>query len=352
MASEQEGLPPDVESYPEEDGGGPVKTFLEHLEDLRWMLIKCVAAVLISMLVCLIGGNFLVKILMWPLDQAQKFTLSKDTRVTLHIGTNVIGKCAPAELGGIPLGTNPPYSCSVVPVLVGTNFVLTLQPDPVPWQPPRRLVDLVTLGPLGGILVAMKLALFGGLVLAAPFLIFFIGQFVLPALKLREKKLLYQVVSFGSVLFFMGVAFCYFLVTAVALSAAVQFSQWLGFSADQWRAEEYISFMCKFMLAMGLSFELPVVLLTIVKIGLLDYIKLRHFRPYWIVISLIISAFVTPSGDPVTMFLMAIPLWVLYEISVLVARYWHRRDRKREEDERRREEAGRRPGGGGTQPGD
>lgn len=332
MESEQEALPPDPESRPdppEEEGGGPVKTFLEHLEDLRWMLIKCVAAILVSMLVCLIGGSFLMKLLMWPLVQAQKLTLSKDRSVPVRLGTNDIGRVDIGTFVGDYWGTNPPHALRLAPVQVGTNFLIALQPDPAPAKPESHgIVTIITLGPLGGIMVAMKLALFGGLVLAAPFLIFFIGQFVLPALRLHEKQLLYKIVSFGTVLFFMGVAFCYFLVTAIALKAAVQFSQWLGFGADQWRAEEYISFMCKFMLAMGLSFELPVIILTIVKIGLLDYVKLRKFRPYWIVISLIIAAFITPSGDPITMFLMAIPLWILYEISVLIARYWHRRDSK------------------------
>jgi sec-independent protein translocase protein TatC len=234
---------------------------------------------------------------------------------------------------------------------VGSNYLVKIEPELKAWKPPSRgIVNLIALGPLSAILVAMKLALYGGLILSAPFLLFFIGQFVLPALKLREKKLLYQIVSFGSVLFFMGVTFCYFVIMAVALSATVQFSEWLGFGSSDWRAEDYISFTCKFMLGMGLAFELPVVILTIVKIGLLDHVKLRKFRSYWIVLSLVISAFITPSGDPVTMFLFAMPLWVLYEISVLVAVYWDRRDRKREEAERRREQAGRRPDSGGTQP--
>jgi len=101
---------------------------------------------------------------------------------------------------------------------------------------------------------------------------------------------------------------------------------------------------------MGLAFELPVVILTIVKIGLLDHVKLRKFRSYWIVLSLIISAFITPSGDPFTMVLFAMPLWVLYEISVVVAWYWHRRDTKREEAERQLEEARQGKGGGKAQP--
>jgi sec-independent protein translocase protein TatC len=146
-------------------------------------------------------------------------------------------------------------------------------------------------------------------------------------LKVREKNILFRAVAFGSVLFFIGVAFCYFLVAGIALLATVQFSEWLGFSADQWRAESYITFMCRFMLGMGLAFELPVVILTLVKIELLDYERLVKFRSYAIIGNLVLAAFATPSGDPFTMFLMAIPLQLLYEISVIVAWYWQRKAR-------------------------
>jgi sec-independent protein translocase protein TatC len=323
MESEQEDLPPDPKlTSDEEEGGGPVKSFLEHLEDLRWMLLKCIAAIFVAMLVCLIGGNFLIKLLTWPLKEAQFFRLSQDRAVPLHLGTNVIAKASLADLGGDYWGTNAPKSFRLVPFPQGTNLLLRLEADTTPWGPPTRGITAIkTYGPLSPIIVAMKLALYGGLVLSAPFILFFVGQFVLPALKLKEKKLLYQIVSFGSVLFFMGVAFCYFVITAIALSATVQYAEWLGFGADEWRAEDYIS---------------------------LDYVQLKKFRSYWIVIALIISAFVTPSGDPVTMLLMALPLWVLYEISVWVAYVWNRSDRKREEAERKREEEEIRGRGGAT----
>lgn len=340
MDSEQEGFPPDPQISPDEEGGGPIKSFLEHLEDLRWMLIKVVAAVFVGMLVCLIGGNYLVKILTWPLIEAKHFRFAKDPTVPVHWGTNVLIRLKLAELGTNHWGTNTPLSFRLVPALVGSNVFLKVEPDEQPWEPPNKgIVNLNTYDPLGAIMVALRLALYGGLILSAPFILLFVGQFVLPALKLREKKLLYQIVSFGTVLFFMGVAFCYFLMAAIALSATVQFSEWLGFGAGEWRAEAYIGFMCKFMLGTGLSFELPVVILTIVKIGLLDYTQLKKFRHYWVVISFIIAAFVTPSGDPFTMVFMALPLLVLYEISLWIAYYWYRRDRKLEEAERRQAEA-------------
>jgi len=182
------------------------------------------------------------------------------------------------EFGAALWGTNPVGTLKLVPITVGSNSVLAVVPDfhKTPLDP-ASLVVIKNYSPTEGILVAMKLALYGGLVLASPFVFLFIGQFVLPALKVKEKKLLYRAVGYGSFLFFLGVAFCYFIVAAVALGATVQFSQWLGFGADEWRADAYIGFMCKFMLGMGLGFELPVVILTLVKIGLLDYEKAEEF---------------------------------------------------------------------------
>lgn len=292
------------------------------------MLLKSLASLLVAMMVCLIGGNWLVKFLTWPLTQAERFRGFQDRSVPLHIGTNRIASLAREDLVDA-FGTNLPRSIRLAPVAVGSNLVLAVVADTEPWTAPARgITVLKNYTPLGGVMTALKLGLYGGCVLGAPFILFFIGQFVLPALHFHEKKLLYQIVGFGSVLFFMGVAFCYFLMTGVALSAAVQFSEWLGFGADEWRAEDYIGFMCKFMLATGLAFELPVVILTIVKLGFLDYKQLNRFRSYWIVIALVVAAVLTPSADPFTMILMAFPLWILYEISTGIAWYWHRRDRK------------------------
>lgn len=319
-----------------EEGGGPVKSFLEHLEDLRWMLIKSVAAILIAMLVCLIAGNRLVAILTWPLNHAPafgSFGSQASTQIPVLLGTNVLGRVSSDMPGLANAGTNAPrYSALLLtPVAVGTNVFLAAQLDTnAHASEVRNGPVLKNYTPLGGIMVALKLAMYGGLILASPFLVYFVGQFVLPALKVKEKSMLFRVVAFGSVLFFTGVAFCYFVVAGVALMATVEFSKWMGFGADEWRAEEYISFMCRFMLGMGLAFELPVVILTIVKIGLLNYQQLVRFRSYAIVANLVIAAFATPSADPFTMFLMAIPLQMLYEVSAIIAWYWDRRDRKRE----------------------
>lgn len=313
-----------------DDGdGGPVKSFLEHLEDLRWTLIKSVTALLLAMLVCLVAGNKLVSFLTWPLSHALQFG-PKPTLTAIELGTNVIGRVTLSEFGGSVWGTNALRALKLVPIRVAeTNVILTLQPDPkAPLSDDNQLVVLKNYTPIEGIMVAMQLALYGGLVVAAPFIFLFVGQFVMPALKVREKQMVYRAIAYGAILFFLGVACCYLLIAGISLAATVQFSNWMGFVADEWRAEAYIGFMCKFMLGMGLTFELPVVILTLVRIGLLNLEQLQKFRPYAIVTNLVIAAVVTPSGDPFTMVLMAFPLQLLYELSVGIAWYWHWRDQR------------------------
>lgn len=109
----------------------------------------------------------------------------------------------------------------------------------------------------------------------------------------------------GVVLFLGGVSFCYFKLMPLALDASAKYSQWLGISADQWTAEDYISFVCKFMLGMGLGFEMPVVILVLVKLGVLNYRMLAGFRRYMIVINLVLGAVLT-TPEVLTQVMMAI----------------------------------------------
>ena len=88
-------------------------------------------------------------------------------------------------------------------------------------------------------MVALQVALYGGILLAAPFVFYFISGFIFPALRMREKHYVYRGLGFGLLLFATGVTFCYFVLLPLALSASVAYSNWLGFGASRWRAEEY-----------------------------------------------------------------------------------------------------------------
>lgn len=321
---------PDHEEFGGE--GGPVKSFLEHLEDLRWVLIKGLAAVGIGMLLCLIAGNQVMTILTWPLSRAEIKFPGTNQVVSVSMGTNHLGRFVLNEeqQSRYSFGAGRFVDLKVDLVPAGTNFSLVLVPTATTNQhlAQRLAVDLVNLGPVGGFVVALQLAMYGGLVLAAPFVFYFVAGFIFPALRMNEKYYVYRGLGFGLFLFAVGISFCYFVLLPIALSASVGYSNWLGLQANQWRAEEYISFVCKFMLGMGIGFQMPVVLLTLVKIGVLNYSILSKMRRYMIVINLILGALLT-TPEVITQVLMAIPLQFLYEVSVWIAWYWERRARKR-----------------------
>ncbi len=330
MVEEGEEIRTEVEE--EEDGGGAVKSFLDHLEDLRWVLIKCGVAVLIGMIVCLAAGNTLMSILKWPLERAGHVTAGTNQFLRLQVGTNLIGtfRMATNRYGDFEFGTNQLVTFKMVPIEIGTNRVLAL--EAIQNAPgdilPKNPVNLLNLSPAGGFMTAFQLAIYGGLVLASPLVIFYLAQFLVPALKRKEKKYVLRGFGIGTALFLSGVSFAYFVLMPLALSASRKYSEWLGIGADQWTAEQFISFTCKFMLGMGLGFEMPVILLVFVKLGILDYQKLAGFRRYMIVVNLVLGAVLT-TPEILTQVMMALPLQILYEISVWIAWYWERRDKKR-----------------------
>jgi len=316
----------------EDDGGGPIKSFLEHLEDFRWLLVKCVVTLSLGMLVCLLGANYVIGIIKWPLTQAHVSYPGTNQIVNVSFGTNHLGNFPLTPDQQQLLGTdasNRFTSVTIEPVRLGTNQVLgwRVMDDPAAVADMQKMhIELVNLSPAGGFFVAMQVAFYGGMLLAAPIMLFFIAEFVFPALKLKERKYVYRALFIGGGLFMVGVSFCYFVLMPVALAASQMYSQWLGLGALQWRAEEYISFVCKFMLGMGLGFELPVVILTLVKIDVLSYTTLRKMWRYMIVINLVLGAVLT-TPEVITQVLMAGPLYMLYEITVWIAWYWEQPDR-------------------------
>ncbi len=313
--------------------GGPVKSFLDHLEDLRWVLIKSLAALGIGMLICLIAGDRVVNILKRPLRNAKVSFQGTNEVWTVSWGTNILKVFKLTDEQQQQFGNGPErYKAWKIDLQPNSTngFFMTLVPDrnTDPRTAQRMNTTLVNLSPVGGFWVALQVSMYGGTLLASPFIFYFIAGFIFPALRMKEKHYVYRGLGFGLVLFSMGVSFCYFILMPIALAASAMYSNWLGFEANQWRAEDYISFVCKFMLGMGIGFQMPVVLLTLVKIGVLNYTILSKMRRYMIVINLVLGALLT-TPEVITQVMMAIPLQMLYEISVWIAWYWERSARKR-----------------------
>ena len=321
------------DDWEQEEGGGPVKSFLEHLEDLRWMIIKSAAALLVCMIVCLYGTSEIIAILKRPLAQAALIQPGHDQKVLVRFGTNNITtfESPTTNFNGLDLGTNWFVIAQLEPVQTSSNTLLSIRIDqhPPDSEAASTATDLVYLDPAQPFLSSLHMALYAGILLAAPFIFYFLAQFILPALKVREKKYVLRACGVGVGLFLMGVCFCYFFILARALRFAEIFALWVGVKVPEWRAETYLSFVTKFMMGMGLGFELPVVLLALVKIGILDYQRLKSMRRYMIVINLIVGALLT-TPEVFTQVVMAVVLQILYEISVWIAWYWERQEKKRE----------------------
>ena len=313
----------------QEVAGGAVKTFLEHLEDLRWTMVKAGAALLCGLTICLFAAPQIMWILKRPLQQAW-LQQTATSQVYVKLMGNSIGSFDPktnAFAGLLDLVGKTNAVVELVPTMVGTNLLLSV--TIVTNSPVAAGPDLIVLDPGAPFMLCLQLGFFGGLLLASPFVFYFVGQFVMPALKIREKKYFLQAFIIGLALFFSGVCLGYFWIMPKALNVAQAFANWMNIQVPSWRAETFISFEVKFLFGMGIGFEMPVILLALVKIGVLDYAKLSAMRRYMIVINLVLGALLT-TPEVYTQLVMCIILQVLYEVSVWIAWYWERRDRARE----------------------
>lgn len=186
---------------------------------------------------------------------------------------------------------------------------------------PDNRFPLAFLKPTEGFIVQLKLALAGGLVISAPGVFYQFWRFVAPGLYPGEKRFILPVVFTSTLSFIVGVVFSFFV-----LPYATRFFLSFGNDAVQnvWSFGSYVDFIVRLMLAFGVVFELPLVIYFLVRLGIVTPAFLRSKRRYAIVINLIIAAVITPP-DIFTMVVLAVPLILLYEFSMIVASVAFRR---------------------------
>lgn len=165
----------------------------------------------------------------------------------------------------------------------------------------------------------MKLALYIGFLLTVPILLYQLWAFVAPAVGDMGRVFTYTIISMASALFIAGVAFGYFVV----LPIGTQFL--LSWDTDRFEpiitAQSYLPFVTRFLLAFGIVFELPAATYVAAKLELVDAPLLKKYRKHAIILNTVLAAALTPGQDPYSMILMAVPMIVMYEISILIARY-------------------------------
>jgi sec-independent protein translocase protein TatC len=234
------------------------KPFLEHLEDLRWTIVKMAITLVAAMIICFAFRSWLVRILQTPLQE---------------------------------LGTQ-----------VGT---------------------LKALGITDSLVISFHLAFYAGIVISFPLLLFFVAEFVLPALTAVEKRFLLPAIFVSFALFLLGVLVCYFWLLPKTILFFFRDTESLGW-APTWTVQQYYSFVTRFTIGFGLAFELPVVVLALVRFHLLTYKFMARTRPYAVVLIFVAATIITPTPDILTLLAMGLPMCLLYESCIWIAWFMER----------------------------
>lgn len=259
-----------------------VKPFLDHLEDLRWMLVKMAATLAVTMILSFGFRAQLMHVVVSPLQTI--------TTETTHEVQNA-GAAKAATDGGM-------------------------------------FIHLQSLHPADSMSISLSLAFYAGFILSFPLLLYFLAGFVLPALTAKERSFVLPAIGVSFALFLGGVAFCFFYVLPLSLRWLYYDSRHMGFNPE-WTISEYFSFATQFVLIVGLSFELPVVVIALVQFGLLKAGTLRSTRAYAVVLILVFATILAPSTDPMTMGIVAAPMLILYEACIWIAYAMERRAQRR-----------------------
>lgn len=215
---------------------------------------------------------------------------------------------------------------AVIGVALGMLAVGWFVPQIVHWlMAPVRLAlpegkqQLVYTSAIEPMMVYIKVALYGGIFASSPWVLYQVWQFIAPGLYKKEKRIASRFVFFGTLNFFLGAAFCYFLVMPPAFPAMLAFAEDATL-APMLSLSEQLSLVLAMLLGFGVVFEVPVVIAFLAMIGLVDHKMLAKYRRFAVIVNVIGAAIITPTGDPLNLAMMAVPMIVFYEIGILMAR--------------------------------
>ncbi len=178
--------------------------------------------------------------------------------------------------------------------------------------------SLQNLKPFGQLFLYMQVAIVVGIVASLPNIFYQLWQFISPALRKQERRYILWIVLFSTICFLGGIAFAYFVMLPLTMSFAAQFGT--SEISNEFSIDEYMSIIISVMLAAGLVFELPMISFFLSKLGILTPKFMRKYRKHAIVIILVLAAFLTPGADPVSQIILAVPLVLLYEISIFISK--------------------------------
>jgi len=226
----------------------------EHLEELRWILFKIIGIVIITTSAAFFYVNEILELLMRPLLDAQN--------------------------------ANPDFS-----------------------------VKIIMTTPVDGIVIKMKMAFLGGLLIACPFILYYIWSFLSAGMKKHEKEAFIWICGVGSFACFFGVVCGYHLIAPVL---SILNKMGIESAGNFWTIREFINFEFCWLIGGGLIFELPLAIVILTNLGVIELIVLKRIRPFFYIAAFILSAIISPP-DPFTMIMIGIPLIILYEFGIIIA---------------------------------
>ena len=256
-------------------------TFWEHLEELRRRIIIIAITIAVFTLICLSFSGPIEKVIMFPLGT------SMNTLIARAIDT--AGGSEASILGFLSIAMR-----------AGTSSVNA---------------ELMKVGPLEGIMAFLKLGITAGILLALPIIIYQVWAFVFPALNREERRFAVPLFLIILTFFILGAAFAYFIVVPVVLQFSAQLFPDMP---NRWDLQNYLSFITRLILGFGIAFELPIVMAFLSRIGVINARGFREKQSYALLGICVMSALLTPA-DPWSMLLMAIPLFLLYQLGIFFA---------------------------------
>ncbi len=202
-----------------------------------------------------------------------------------------------------------------IPCFVFARDLYTLLATPLLAKLPAGS-QMIATDVTGAFFVPMKVAMMVAFLVALPYVLYQVWAFVAPGLYQNEKKLAIPLIVTSTLLFFIGMAFAYFAVFPMVFKFVVGYTpEGVAMMTD---INHYLSFVLTLFLAFGVTFETPVAVIILVRMGIVTVEKLREIRPYVVVGAFVLGAIFTPP-DVVSQFMLAIPIWVLYEVGIVLA---------------------------------
>ncbi len=305
-------------------------SLVEHLDELRKRLIISVAVFLAAFGVCLWQGDVVLDIINRPLEETAFKNDAKETKdpfertaaFQAQLRKSAVASAATFE--SLAAATDNPATKQAYEDLAAQNRALAKS------VPPREARKPVTLGVGEPFTATVRVAAYAAFLLALPLLLYQAYAFVLPAFSRDERRIALPLMTMVPFLFIAGVVFAYFMV----LPNAIDFLQ--NFNDDNFdillQARDYYRFAIMLLIVMGVCFQVPVGILAFTRLGIISVAQLRHSRRYTI-LGIAVVAMLLPGQDPVTMLSLMVPLYVLFEGSILLAAFTERRARKRADAE-------------------